>query len=90
MELGFIAPPVGLNLLLSSYRFNKPILEVMRAVIPMLIVLFIGVTYAAHVYQVTPSETETVISQLAHANFGAGPLYALTIIAAIWINWRWG
>ena len=43
MELGFIAPPVGLNLLLSSYRFNKPILEVMRAVLPMLLVLFIGV-----------------------------------------------
>jgi TRAP-type C4-dicarboxylate transport system permease large subunit len=43
MELGFLAPPVGLNLLLSSYRFNKPILEVMRAVIPMLRVLLIGV-----------------------------------------------
>lgn len=43
MELGFIAPPVGLNLLLASYRFNKPMLEVMRAVIPMLLVLLIGV-----------------------------------------------
>ena len=43
MELGFLAPPVGLNLLLSSYRFNKPILEVMRAVLPMLLVLLIGV-----------------------------------------------
>jgi tripartite ATP-independent transporter DctM subunit len=43
MELGFLAPPVGLNLLLSSYRFNKPILEVMRAVVPMLLVLLIGV-----------------------------------------------
>ena len=42
MEPGFLAPPVGLNLLLSSYRFNKPILEVMRAVIPMLLVLLIG------------------------------------------------
>jgi len=43
MELGFIAPPVGLNLLLSSYRFNKPVLEVMRAVVPMLLVLLTGV-----------------------------------------------
>jgi tripartite ATP-independent transporter DctM subunit len=43
MELGFIAPPVGLNLLLSSYRFDKPILQVMRAVIPMLFVLLLGV-----------------------------------------------
>lgn len=43
MELGFLAPPVGLNLLLSSYRFNKPVLEVMRAVVPMLMVLLVGV-----------------------------------------------
>jgi TRAP-type C4-dicarboxylate transport system permease large subunit len=43
MELGFLAPPVGLNLLLASYRFEKPIFEVMRAVLPMLCVLFIGV-----------------------------------------------
>ncbi len=43
MELGFLAPPVGLNLLLSSYRFNKPMVEVTRAVLPMLLVLLIGV-----------------------------------------------
>ena len=43
MELGFLAPPVGLNLLLSAYRFNKPVAEVMRAVIPMLLVLLAGV-----------------------------------------------
>ena len=43
MELGFLAPPAGLNLLLSSYRFNKPMVEVMRAVIPMLFVLLVGV-----------------------------------------------
>jgi TRAP-type C4-dicarboxylate transport system permease large subunit len=43
MELGFLAPPVGLNLLLSSYRFNKPITEVMRATVPMLLVLLAGV-----------------------------------------------
>ena len=43
MELGFLAPPIGLNLLLSSYRFNKPIVEVMRAVLPMLFVLLLGV-----------------------------------------------
>src|SRR5207237_9042740 len=42
MELGFLAPPIGLNLLLSSYRFNKPIMEVTRSVIPMLLVLIHG------------------------------------------------
>jgi tripartite ATP-independent transporter DctM subunit len=43
MELGFLAPPVGLNLLLSSYRFDKPIAEVTRATLPMLCVLILGV-----------------------------------------------
>jgi C4-dicarboxylate transporter DctM subunit len=43
MELGFLAPPVGLNLLLSSYRFNKPMAEVTRATLPMLLVLIFGV-----------------------------------------------
>ena len=53
MELGFLAPPVGLNLLLASYRFNKPILEVMRAVVPMLLVLLIGVLLITYIPQLT-------------------------------------
>jgi C4-dicarboxylate transporter, DctM subunit len=43
MELGFLCPPVGLNLLLASYRFNKPIAEVTRATLPMLLLLLLGV-----------------------------------------------
>ena len=43
MELGFLAPPVGINLLLASYRFNKPMSEVTRASLPMLAVMIIGV-----------------------------------------------
>jgi TRAP-type C4-dicarboxylate transport system permease large subunit len=53
MELGFLAPPIGLNLLLASYRFDKPILEVMRAVLPMLIVLFLGVLLITYVPPLT-------------------------------------
>ena len=53
MELGFLAPPVGLNLLLASYRFNKPMVEVMRAALPMLGVLFIGVLLITYVEPLT-------------------------------------
>jgi C4-dicarboxylate transporter DctM subunit len=53
MELGFLAPPVGLNLLLSSYRFNRPILEVMRAVLPMLGVQFVGVLLITYIPPLT-------------------------------------
>jgi tripartite ATP-independent transporter DctM subunit len=36
LELGFLTPPVGVNLFLASYRFEKPILEITRAVLPWL------------------------------------------------------
>ncbi len=43
LELGFLMPPVGMNLLLSSYRFNKSMPEVCRSIIPILAVLLTGV-----------------------------------------------
>ena len=43
LELGYLTPPVGMNLFLSSYRFSKPLSEVYRSVVPILVVLFVGV-----------------------------------------------
>jgi tripartite ATP-independent transporter DctM subunit len=36
LELGFLTPPVGVNLFLASYRFHQPILTITRAVLPWL------------------------------------------------------
>ncbi len=43
LELGFLTPPVGLNLFISSYRFNKPILQVVKYSLPVFFVLLVGV-----------------------------------------------
>jgi len=43
MELGLLTPTVGINIFLSAYRFDKPVLQVSRAVIPMQCVLLVGV-----------------------------------------------
>ena len=43
LELGFLFPPVGLNLFLSSSRFGKPLTRLYRHVVPFLIILAIGV-----------------------------------------------
>jgi tripartite ATP-independent transporter DctM subunit len=43
LELGFLHPPLGLNLLLASVRFKKPVLQVTWATLPMLGILAIGV-----------------------------------------------
>ena len=40
LEVGFLTPPVGLNLFLASYRFEKPFAQICRNVLPFLIVQF--------------------------------------------------
>jgi tripartite ATP-independent transporter DctM subunit len=49
LELGYLTPPVGLNLFLASYRFKKPVLEVAWATLPMLGILGIGVLLITYV-----------------------------------------
>ena len=53
LELGYLTPPVGLNLLLSSYRFKKPVSEVLRAVTPLTIVMAVGVLLITYVPALT-------------------------------------
>jgi tripartite ATP-independent transporter DctM subunit len=43
LELGFLNPPVGMNLFLSAYRFNRTLGEVYRANLPFYLILLIGV-----------------------------------------------
>jgi len=33
LEIGYLTPPVGLNLFLASLRFEKPVFEVVRSVV---------------------------------------------------------
>src|SRR5262245_5249052 len=49
LELGYLHPPLGLNLLLASYRFKKPVLEVTWATLPMLGILAAGVLLITYV-----------------------------------------
>jgi len=53
LELGYLTPPVGLNLLLSSYRFKKSIPEVLRAVTPLTLVMSVGVLLITYVPALT-------------------------------------
>jgi len=49
LELGYITPPVGLNLFLASYRFNRPLLEVSRASLPVLALLLVAVILITYI-----------------------------------------
>lgn len=43
MQLGYLTPPVGLNLFIASYRFEKPIMTVYSATFPFLVILMLSV-----------------------------------------------
>ncbi len=47
MQLGYLTPPVGLNLFIASHRFDKPILEVYVATLPFFAILLVAVAVIA-------------------------------------------
>ncbi len=53
LELGYLTPPVGLNLFLASFRFKKPILRVFLETLPFLVGLAIAVLLITYVPALT-------------------------------------
>lgn len=42
MQIGYMTPPVGMNLFISSYRFDKPITEIYKATISFTLILLLS------------------------------------------------
>jgi tripartite ATP-independent transporter DctM subunit len=53
LELGYLTPPVGMNLFLASYRFDKPLVEVYRHAIPFFLVLLLVVLLITYIPALT-------------------------------------
>ena len=43
MQIGYFTPPVGMNLFIASYRFERPVMELYRATIPFFFILLLAV-----------------------------------------------
>jgi tripartite ATP-independent transporter DctM subunit len=57
LELGYLTPPVGINLCLSAYRFKQPMTTVYRATLPFYLILLGGVLLITYV----PALTTTLV-----------------------------
>ena len=49
LELGYLTPPVGLNLYLASSRFDKPLTAVTRTAFPFLLIMAVAVLLITYV-----------------------------------------
>lgn len=49
MQIGYFTPPVGMNLFIASYRFDKPLLELYSATWPFMVVLLVALGFITYV-----------------------------------------
>ena len=49
LEIGYLTPPVGLNLFLSSFRFGKPLPYLWKSVLPFFAVLLLALLIITYV-----------------------------------------
>lgn len=47
MQLGYITPPVGLNLFIASYRFERPVVDLYLSTLPFFLFLLVSVAIIA-------------------------------------------
>ncbi len=60
LELGYLTPPFGLNLFLSSYRFKRPIARVFMDTLPFLLILIFALLIITYV----PALSLTLLEKL--------------------------
>lgn len=49
LEIGYITPPVGINLFISSFRFNRPVVELYKVSIPYLILMLAALAIITYI-----------------------------------------
>ncbi|MBL4634555.1 MAG: TRAP transporter large permease [Kofleriaceae bacterium] len=53
LEIGYLTPPVGLNLFITSFAFKKPIDEVVKSVLPFLACMVITLIFVTYIEAIT-------------------------------------
>ena len=49
MQIGYLTPPIGMNLFIASYRFNRPVTELYKATLPFMLILLLAVLIITYV-----------------------------------------
>ncbi|MDR2494001.1 MAG: TRAP transporter large permease subunit [Spirochaetaceae bacterium] len=53
LEVGFLTPPVGMNLFLAAYRFNTPFIKICRYVFPFMLIQLVVVLLVTYLPQLS-------------------------------------
>ena len=53
MQLGYFTPPVGMNLFIASFRFNRPVAQLYRSTLPFFFLLLLTVLVITYLPQLS-------------------------------------
>lgn len=53
LEIGYLTPPVGLNLFISSFRFEKPIMKIYISTLPFILILFVALLLITYIPEIS-------------------------------------
>ncbi len=53
LEIGYLLPPAGLNLFIAAFRFDRPITELYRAVVPFILLMVVALGIVTYVPALT-------------------------------------
>lgn len=73
LELGFLFPPMGLNLFLAASRFQKPLPYLWRRAAPFLLIMAVGVLLITYLPPITTGIVTLVKGRSAAATTPSGP-----------------
>jgi len=65
LEIGYLTPPVGINLFISSFQFKKPVLSIYKSVIPYILLMFATLLVITYV----PSLSTALPNHFVEAHF---------------------
>jgi len=53
LEIGYLLPPAGLNLFIAAFRFERPITQLYRAVLPFIVLMVVALGLVTYVPRLT-------------------------------------
>ena len=61
LEIGYLTPPIGLNLFVASSVFNKPLGEVIRSVVPFILILIVGLVGVTYIPSIAMGPVNVIL-----------------------------
>lgn len=75
LEIGYLLPPAGLNLFIAAFRFNRPITQIYRAVVPFILLMLVALLLVTYIPKlvVVPKASGPQLKPAASAPAGEAP-----------------